>query len=109
MITYSLSFVTLSHSLVMSDEGYVVCSHNAGYSLHREKREICQKFYLLHREFENFAKTQNLVWSSCKLPDSTDKRYFAICREKFQLKQKKFDKSAKSVTNSINWHRGNLR
>ena len=51
-----------------------------GYPLNRENSENGQKKNPRrgkHREFGNFAEnTGNLVYSSCKFPDSKGKRYF---------------------------------
>ena len=60
-----------------------------------------------HREFENFAKTQekntgNLICSSCKFPDSKGKTYliFAMKISIYIFKVDKFDKSVLCICNS---------
>ena len=58
--------------------------------------------------------TGNLVCSSCKIPDSKGKRYFAICHKYFQIIFEAGYVCQVSfvdviVTNHVNWHRENLR
>ena len=54
--------------------------------------------------------TGNLVFPSCKFPDSKGKRDFDICRENFNFfKVCQVSFVSVIVTNYVNWHRENLR
>ena len=61
-------------------------THCTGKTGKIAKRIPCQG---KHRDFGILPKhrknTFNLVWSSCKFPDSQGKRYCDICRESFQI------------------------
>ena len=68
-----------------------------------------------HRNLKmNLVCLGNLVFSSCKFPDSKGKRYFNICCKN---SQKRFEAGYVYqvslvyviVTNHINWHRENLQ
>ena len=86
-------------------------THGTGKTRKMGGKNPCQG---KHREFGNFAKTQNFVCSSCTFPDSKGIGYCDICRGNFHF----FPKAGYVcqvifvyviVTNYVNWHRENLR